>query len=620
MYKKVLSSIIIVFTIVVENFSQYSFQSLDSIIDRCSLDSTLYYLKRQSKLALTKENKFTNKVNYGSYYRTIHKYDSAFLLLNEGLYILSSRRCKGIVEQRRGLIYTNMHDYNNAKQHYLLALNLFSDSLNLAATCFSLYDVYADMGEMDSSKYYLFKSKEIYEKSEVKKRNYGTVLNSVGIMYYHEARYDSAYFYFLESLELYNKYKDNFNIARTKDLIGTLFYRQNNYKKAIVYYMESYKDYSELKDIKGQVSRLANIGAAYKDMGKVDSAIYYYNKVYRISHESNLSYLESVSLSNMATIDAENGNFRLAIRKQKNSLEIDKRNNDKEGVAIGNFNLGDFYSAMGKKGLAIKKFKKSCDLSKDIKRVEIIKECYNKLSLLYEGWKNDSSFFYYKEYIKLKDSIGSLEVKKSIESLNIRYRNKVEAAENIQLKLEVDKKEKQLLIENQRLEIEKGEKKNIYAIAMLIVLLLLFFTYSLYIRNRSHKKEVEFSKMKMKQEILEKQNILDRLEQTQRLIIEKNKTIEKFDKYLDSPEASQQLLVNLSTDKDWAKFIIDFELLYPNYFSSLLLQPECTLTKNDYRIAALFHLKLSNKEMVEILNITLSGVKNAKTRFKSKLI
>ena len=65
--------------------------------------------------------------------------------------------------------------------------------------------------------------------------------------------------------------------------------------------------------------------------------------------------------------------------------------------------------------------------------------------------------------------------------------------------------------------------------------------------------------------------------------------------------------------------MIDFELLYPNFFSNLNLKEGVSLTKNDCRIAALIHLKLSNKEFAEILNITLSGVKNAKGRFNSKL-
>lgn len=597
-------------------FSQYSFKELDSIIDRCSLDSVLFYLEKQKELALTSDDKFTNVLNRASYYRRVDDYDSSLCFLEKVSSLASSQKRKGIVEQRKGLVYTSQLNYTKAKEHYKLALFYFSDTINKAATYFSLYDVCEDLGQPDSAWSYLLMSKRLYEGCSYKEENYGTVLNSIGIQYLRKAKYDSAYFYFLESLDIYQVYKDSYNIARTKDLIGTLFYYQSNYFEAIKYYKQSYLLFVKLRDVKSQASRLSNIGSAYKGLGSLDSAIFYFNKVYQLSTESEYTSLQSVSLSNIAIIEAESGNLNSAIDKQEQSIEIDIENNDLEGVAIGYINLGDFYTESKKKAIAIRSYKSSLELGVKINRVNIIKENYLRLSEVYSGSRDDLSLLFFKKYSSIKDSINDVEVKKNIQELNVKYNNKERELENIELKASLEKKESLLIVKNQRNELERIRRRTLYIVGLLMISALVYYFVT---RNKRQKREIELINVRLERNRLEQENILERLKITQESIKQKNNIIQKFEKYLNSPEASRQLLKNLSTDKDWAKFIIDFELLYPNYFKSLPLKKGVELTKNDYRIAALSHLKLSNKEIVEVLNITLSGVKNAKSRLNSKL-
>lgn len=600
-------------------FSQQTFASLDVIIDRCSLDSTLFYIKSQELLALDSDQKFIVKLNYASYYRRINDFDSSFFFLDIAAGLANTDKRKGIIEQRKGLAYSSLYNYTKARSHYKLALNYFSDTLNKAATCFSLYGVYEKLGQPDSAWNYLIMAKKLYNKSVVSNRNYGTVLNSIGIKYLNEAKYDSAYFYLLASLEVYEEHSDIYNLARTKDVIGTLFYYQSNFPKAIKYYKESYFILEELKDTEGQGSSFSNIGSAYKEMGDSDSAMYYFNQVYQLSVNNNFTSLMSVALSNMATIEAERGHLKSAIKKQRTSIDIDYENNDLEGVAIGFYNLGDFYIAMEKKDLAIQNYQSSLELALSINRVNLIKEIYLKLSGVYEGPRDDLALLYYKIYISLKDSINDIEVKKSIEELNLKYLTKERELENTELKADLEKKDNLLLINNQKIELEKTRRRIIYVVLILLVCILVFVVYSYRERGRRLKNEVELANALLEKKELERKSILERLTLNQESIKQKNNVIKKFEKYLNSPEASENLLKNLSTDKDWAKFIIDFELLYPSYFNSLPLKEGESLTKNDYRISALSHLKLSNKEIAEILNITLSGVKVAKNRLNSKI-
>ena len=54
--------------------SQYTFKELDSIINRCSLDSTRFYLEKQKAKAKSTSEYFRFYVNNAQYYRDIRDY------------------------------------------------------------------------------------------------------------------------------------------------------------------------------------------------------------------------------------------------------------------------------------------------------------------------------------------------------------------------------------------------------------------------------------------------------------------------------------------------------------------------------------------------------------------
>lgn len=71
-------------------------------------------------------------------------------------------------------------------------------------------------------------------------------------------------------------------------------------------------------------------------------------------------------------------------------------------------------------------------------------------------------------------------------------------------------------------------------------------------------------------------------------------------------------------DADWAKFKLHFEQVHPQFFEELLAQHP-TLTKNEIRLCAYFHINLSTKEIASLLNIDPASVRRAKTRLYKKM-
>jgi DNA-binding CsgD family transcriptional regulator len=75
---------------------------------------------------------------------------------------------------------------------------------------------------------------------------------------------------------------------------------------------------------------------------------------------------------------------------------------------------------------------------------------------------------------------------------------------------------------------------------------------------------------------------------------------------------------NLYLDADWGKFKLHFELVHPHFFEKLL-QNHPSLTKNEIRLVAYFHINLSTKEIAALLNIDPASVRRAKTRLFKKM-
>jgi DNA-binding CsgD family transcriptional regulator len=75
---------------------------------------------------------------------------------------------------------------------------------------------------------------------------------------------------------------------------------------------------------------------------------------------------------------------------------------------------------------------------------------------------------------------------------------------------------------------------------------------------------------------------------------------------------------NLYLDEDWSRFKLHFEQVHPHFFEDLQAKYP-TLTKNELRLLSYFHINLSTKEIVGLLNIDPASVRTAKTRLHKKM-
>ncbi len=75
---------------------------------------------------------------------------------------------------------------------------------------------------------------------------------------------------------------------------------------------------------------------------------------------------------------------------------------------------------------------------------------------------------------------------------------------------------------------------------------------------------------------------------------------------------------NLYLDSDWERFKIHLEQVHPDFFDNLKKEHP-SLTNNEIRLCAYFHINLSTKEIASLLNIDPASVRTAKMRLNKKM-
>lgn len=313
-------------------------------------------------------------------------------------------------------------------------------------------------------------------------------------------KYDSSLHYILKSLNCANN--NNFKKSKAKacNLIGVLMGAENNYKSAINFFKIACKQYLKINDTFSYSSSLLNLGYSQFSSGDTINGIINLKKSIKYLEDYNKFY--DIILSYLCISEYYLGikNFNEFNKYINLATETAKRSDDKESLAkcyytraIGClFNL-DYNGAIN---YATK--------SRTI-HGNIYIQNDSVLSIAYEEiGDNSKALVYQKAYIR---NYIQLFKKEQTEKLN-------------KLSIEYSVKEKDLLIENQLLEINK--RKNNLTIALLILGLMFLIILSIsvikYIKNRN--KEVAFSNLlKKDKELIEEKEYL-----SWQLIKQKNKT------------------------------------------------------------------------------------------------
>lgn len=433
---------------------------------------------------------------------------------------------------------------------------------------------------------------------------------SRGVIYCNEFdQYDSALLYFNKALE--NDLLELDSSLYTKCITGVakVYGMTKRIDAAISKHNEAVYIQEIMNDTLGVVRSLYQIGICYYDRDR-DTALVFFKKANELSIGVNYNAYVAITYRALGQfyLDLkEIDSAVLYLNKALPILELEKEYYDLCNLQLqfallhsrsGNYNKAILYA----------------------EKAKIVAEKYSYLQLLKNVHDVLTEIYYYKgdcdgamENLEIKhaivDSMRSLKVQKNIEELTIKY--------NVELK---EEQNKQLEIEVKSVNLSKTNDRFLFFIILLIILIISGIIYYLYV---SKKRKLVVSDMKVRLSEIKKRELSNRLENSQKTILEKNKLIERLkediEENVDNDEKSKRLLDKLNTKNEWSEFMIEFEMLHSDFFSKLNKSVNEPLTKNDIKLSALIRLNLSNKEISDLLYVSDSAVKKGKSRLSKKI-
>ncbi len=512
-----------------------------------------------------------------------------------------------------------------------------------------------ERGNYEKAHQYLMIALEIYE-SKNNERGIIQCYDALSLLFVSQGDFENAINYNNEILKIHKQNNDEKGIAASTNHIGITYFIMEDYQQAEKYYEEALKMFSNLNDTFGQAKCYNNLGIIYKRTNRVNKAIYQYEKAAGLFKEVKEFKAASYALSNIGGIYMEQKDFKKAERYLNEALAIKRELKNEIEVSQMLKNLGDLYMEMGlfeksikyhNDGLAIaRKLGSKVEQSQSL---QSIAETYAKVNNYKKAYE------FHQQYKLMSDSLVNEKSKKAIYNLKISY--------------ETEKKEQQISFLSKQNRNQKITNI-IISIALVLSFLTMLLLYSRFkmrkkvLKAKKYQAEAELEEQKAVQKQQELQSKL-RLEEEQRkqeelktqaeltllnneklqaeldyshrelssttmYAYQKNEILNKINEIIvqltpENKETKEKVKElkgivknNLDDENDWERLKLHFEKVHPDFFCSLH-EKHPSLTQHELKHCAYLKIKLSNKEIAALLNVSPKSMQMARYRLKKKM-
>jgi|GEM_PF-6398446 len=599
--------------------SGYDFQTSDSIFKANINPNPQLAAEEFGKLeglAVTQEEKSELMINKGLLYYRMGQMDSALIFNGNGLELAVEDEQKSRALRYRGQFFQRLDQQDSALVCLYQGRSLVSRSDSKWTSQTQLIaQTHLRLHDHDSSQYYINQAKQNLQRGEGPDDPgiWADIYDFEGQLNMYLSRFDTAMYYYSKALESFHEADDVAGQTLILGRIGGLMSFQDRDREAIPYYREAIALHEESENTFKAAELYNNLGIVYQGLNALDSAEACYRVALRTAAVSNSPRFYGNVLGNLAGIHDLQGRSDSSLYYWKASNALFSDLNDGYGLCLTNLGLGSVYSKLGQPGAAIRAMNESKLRAEALQVPALQKDTYEALFNHYKTWgPADSALAYLEQFVTIRDSINSAEVQKETDRLRIKFQSKIQEEENRRLEGELT------------FEVERGKQERIkflfLGLAVLVLVASIFVV--LYFRSQARKKSLMLSRAEAEHQKKAKVEAQKRLTKALQQITEKDQLLDQLEKDLredvDPAVFADKLHERINSNQDWMQFMIEFELLYKDFFQSLNPQ-ENKLTKNDLRLAALVKLNLSNKEIAEVQNITPDGVKKAKNRLRKKL-
>jgi tetratricopeptide (TPR) repeat protein len=370
-----------------------------------------------------------------------------------------------------------------------------------------------------------------------------------------------------------------------------------------------------ISQIRIRINLTTTIGLIYRNYHNYQQAINYFNKALNIAKAHKDTAWIAISTGNIGSVYFMKGDYAKAIP----NLLFDYQaciqytqfvNAAKSLLRLSHINL--YYNQLAQASARIDSAEMMITGSKeDI--LSAMTEIYKQRSALAQKTGNyKDAFVFHTKYMASRDSLAK--------------RDNIGELERVKLKWEAEKYSSQIGQLKTRADVEAFKRNTvIFILFLLIIIFILVFN-----RFRLDAKRDQEMLMIRKKRVDEKlKNAAESLQLYTENLKQNNALIEKFKAEIElfkaqstdrnGAEHLEKLMqAHIMTDDSWNEFKKLFTKVHGGFFSKLRGSFPY-LTDTDMRLLSLIKLGLNNREMSNMLGITIEGIKKSKQRLRKKM-
>ncbi|MBC7885248.1 MAG: tetratricopeptide repeat protein, partial [Saprospiraceae bacterium] len=331
-------------------------------------------------------------------------------------------------------------------------------------------------------------------------------LKNIGMVYYMKGKYAETLDFWDQSLQIFEKMKDDVGISNMLNNIGAIYFNQGADAKALEYSLKSLQLAEKIGDTLRMISALINVGSIYHnkkdpialnyllkviplvesngnteayvvvtgDVGEIyfdnnkdSKALEYFQKSIKAAGNT---YSAAFSINGVGKVYLKEGKLSQALKYHNKALDIARKFDDNLQVVRGLRGIADVNMNQGNISLAIDFYKQARTIAEEMDDIKVeLKDLYQDMASAYSKNKDFSNAYLYKSlYADVKDTLYSIETKKKLNQLHFDF--------------ELSKKEVEINLKEASIKFERQARMGV-TIGLGLILIIAFIIYRYYLQK-----------------------------------------------------------------------------------------------------------------------------------------
>lgn len=267
----------------------------------------------------------------------------------------------------------------------------------------------------------LFKAAGIFEK-EKDELNLARCYNIIGNIFDSYGDYAKAMEYCSKALRIAET--NNFKEERGDILstLGNIHFRLTDFTSAVNCFQKSYAIREELGNVKALASSLNLIGRTYGMMNDFENAFSFYDKSLQIRLKENDIVGLPWTYLGIAVLHKKTDNHELALEHFNKGLEANSKTPDKRFELLCLIEIGRILAEQENFEKAISHYEKAMEIAQSLNAKPLLYEIHHEFANVFEKiGELKKAIFHFKKHQKLKDEVHSADVLNKLKNQQIGF-------------------------------------------------------------------------------------------------------------------------------------------------------------------------------------------------------